>query len=104
MKSETITKQLKDVLDVATNDEILPALETAMSAKAAPPLGATIVIAGGQLLSPAIFGLSNPAKLSEIETLQRAFRSLADVLDRDRAALIRAEVAAELKADAPANS
>ena len=99
MKSEEVTKELKDSFNVTTNEEIMPALEAALSAKTAPPLGATVYIAGGQLFPPAIFGLSNPPRLAEIEALQRAFRMLADALDRDKAALIRAEVMAGLKVD-----
>jgi len=96
MKSTDITNRLKELFDVSTNDEIVPAIETALGAKSTPPLGATVYISGGKLFPPAIFGLSNPPKLVEIEALQRAFRAMADALDRDRTALIRAEVEAEM--------
>ena len=96
MKSDQVTKHLKELFSVATNDDILPAVQSALGAKATPPLGATVYVSGGQLFPPAIFGLSNPPKLAEIETLQSAFRKLADLLDRDKAAMIRAEVMAGL--------
>ena len=102
MKSDQVTKELKDSLSVATNEEIMPALQTALAGKAAPPLGTTIYISGGQLFPPVIFGLSTPPRLAEIEALQQALRRVAEALDQDKVRLIRAELTAEIKADAPA--
>jgi len=95
MKSQQITKRLKELFGVSTNDKIVPAIEAALSAKIAAPLGATVIIANGQVSSTP-FGLSNPPRLEEVEVLQRVFRSLADSLDQQKVALIRAEVEAQV--------
>ena len=98
MKSPQITQKLKQLFNVSTNDEIIPAIETVLSARSALPLGVTIIIANGQVVSTP-FGLSSPPKIAEIETLQNVFRSLANSLDRQKVELIRAELARQMKND-----
>ena len=98
MKSDQVTKALKDGFNVATNEEIMPAVQAALGAKTAPPLGVTVILANGQITSVP-FGLSNPATLAEIEALQRTLHSLVDALDKEKVTLIRAEVTAQLTVD-----
>jgi len=95
MKSQQVTQELKQLFQVETNDGIVPAIEKVLAVRTAAPLGATVIIAGGQIMSVP-FGLSNPPTLQEIEALQRTFRSLADSLDRQKVEIIKAEVVAEM--------
>jgi len=95
MKSPQITQKLKELFRVSTNDEIIPAIEKVLASKVAAPFGATVVIAGGQVVSVPI-GLSNPPTLEEVDALQRAFRSLANSLDGQKIELIKAAVVAEM--------
>jgi len=95
MKSPQITQKLKELFRVGTNDEIIPAIEKVLASKVAAPFGAIVIAANGQFTSTP-FGLSNPPTLAEIETLQRAFRSLADLLDGQKVELIKAQVMAEM--------
>ena len=96
MKSDAVTGQLKDKLGLTKNDEIIPAIEAALSAKDASPLGATVIISPNGKITFSPFGLSNPPTLQEVEALRRVFRTLDDSLEEQKVRILREEMTAQL--------
>ena len=96
MKSDDVTRQLKSKLGLTKNDEIIPAIEAALSTETASPLGATVIIGAGGKITFSPFGLSSPPTLQEVEALRRVFRTLDDSLEEQKVRILREEMTAQL--------
>ena len=91
--------EVRSLLNVKRNDEIIPAIEELLEPQQIkPPVTITLTFANGQYWS-AVSGLSSPATAQQIELLQVICRRCADDLEQRRLALTTAEIRAAIEAE-----